>query len=364
MPDLTDTSENIVIGDRKIPTEIREIDIFELNYYPQNPRMNYVLSKYGDSLDQTKIEENLWRLDSTKVLADDIRKNGGLMEEVFVMGNQVIEGNRRLCAYRYIYRDSPAEQKENWRKIRAKVILSKISDEDLFLLLGNLHIKGKAPWDPYEKASYIYRMINENRMDIDYVAAIVGMTASAIKIQLKAYELMRDGYLPKLTELAGLDEKEQLKKFSIFEEYFKSSELQSIARENPEILSNEKFINWVLEERIRSAAYDVKKDLAEILKSKPARKEFLQSTPEDAVQAAKEKLYADRPETGDSFFKKIDEITEFIRNTKVLEIKERIKGNPRMVSLIHKFHSETEKFYRNLDIKDPNKEYIQRLRKK
>lgn len=50
-----------------------------------------------------------------------------------------------------------------------------------------------------------------------------------------------------------------------------------IERESPQVLSKEKFIGWVLEGRIHSAAYDVRKDLPNILKCKPARKVFVSS---------------------------------------------------------------------------------------
>lgn len=358
----TQSTETMMVGNKAIPIKIAEIDIFDLDYYPQNPRINYVLSKMGEGLDQKTIEESLWKLDSTKELAEDIRKNGGLIEEVLVMGNQVVEGNSRLCAYRHLYKNTPDEQKAKWKRIRAKVILTQIDSQDLFLLLGKLHIKGKTEWDPYEKASYIYKMMEENGMTIDEVGQIVGMSPSTIRTQIKAYELMKDGYLPKLSRLA--DEKAELKKFSIFEEYFKSSDLQNLTREQPDVLSDEKFIAWVLDQRVRSAAYDVKKDLPNILKSKRARKVFLQSPPEDAIQAAKDVVFADRPETADSFFAKLKQMTDFLKNTPPLRVKEKIEGNSRKIDLIKQFHSEVNKFYKNLELDDPNKEYIERLRQK
>jgi hypothetical protein len=353
----------LTVGNKKVPVEIKEVDIFDLSYYTQNPRINYAMGMSDDPSDQNKIEEALWKMESTRRLTEEIRSNGGLMEEVWVLKGQVIEGNRRLCAIRHIYKSSPPEQQGNWKRIRAKVLLADLDEKGVFLILGNLHIKGKVPWDPYEKASYIHKMISENQMDMVAVSNIVGMSQGEIKNQLKAYELMRDAYLPKLNEFQKLDEPGQLKKFSIFQEYFNGSDLQNIAREHPEILSDEKFVNWVLEERIKSAAYDVKKDLPKILNSKKARKVFVESPKEDAIQAAKEALYEDRPETGDTFLGKIKKMTDYVKNLKVLEIREKVKDTPRAQDLIKNFHTEVEKFYRDLGIRDPNKEYIKRLRK-
>ena len=123
-------------------------------------------------------------------------------------------------------------------------------------------------------------------------------------------------------------------------------------------------MNWVLEERVRSAAYDVKKDLSDILKSKKARKVFVESPKEDAVRAAKETLYEDRPETADSFLGKIKKMTDYMRNLEVFKIRKKVKDNPRSQDLIKNFHSVVNKFYKDLEIQDPNKEYIKRLRKK
>lgn len=349
----------ISIGGRDVHAETKEIDISRLRYYPDNPRINYILSKLGKDLDQEKIEEALWKLDSTKLLAEDIRKNGGLIDEIWAMGDYVIEGNRRLCAYRHIYRDSSAEERPKWQKIRTKILSERLNPKELFSFLGKLHIQGKQPWDPYEKASYIYRTINENQMLIQEVSEIVGMDPSAIKIQIKAYELMKNKFLPSLTELA--DEKTELKKFSIFEEYFKSADLQEMAQKNPEILDSEKFVSWVREGRIRSAAYDVKKDLYAILKSKPARKVFLASPPEDAIAAAKETAHIDRPESADSFLKQIKKITNVLRNTQIMKLQEKIKENPRVGSIIRKFHSEVQRFYHNLGLENPNKNYFKKL---
>lgn len=339
------STEFMTIGNKRIPVHMEEIDIFDLDYYPQNPRINYVLSQQGGCLDQKTIEKNLWALDSTKELAEDIRRNGGLIEEVLVLDGQVVEGNTRLCAYRHLYRNAPDGQKEKWSKIRAKRLLEKINTKDLFLLLGKLHIQGKTQWDPYEKASYIYKMSDENGMSLKEISNIVGMNESSIKNQIVAYELMRDEYLPKITKLDDKDM--EIKKFSIFLEYCRSADLQRIKNKTPHILSNEKFIEWVLEGRIRSAAYDVRKDLANILKCKAARKRFSEEEPVDAIPIAKEILALDRPETGDTFFEKLNQMTKFISKAQVIKIKEQVSESPRMRNMIEKFRREVNKFCRN-----------------
>lgn len=67
------------------------------------------------------------------------QENGGLIEEVLVLGNQVIEGNTRLCAYRNLYKQAPEGQKSKWSKIRAKRLLEEIDVKDLFLIRQTSH---------------------------------------------------------------------------------------------------------------------------------------------------------------------------------------------------------------------------------
>lgn len=57
--DNNNNEEFMVIGNKRIPIHIEEIDIFQLDYYPENPRINFVLSKYGERLDQNIIEQSL-----------------------------------------------------------------------------------------------------------------------------------------------------------------------------------------------------------------------------------------------------------------------------------------------------------------
>lgn len=354
--------ESIAIDNRNIPTRIENLDIFSLNYYPENPRINFILSKFGDGLNQDDIEKNLWD-EETQKLALEIRSNGGLLEDIIVMDNLVLEGNRRLCAYRHLYRGATEEQKELWKTIRAKVLLEQINVTEVFSLLSNMHIKGKIEWDPYEQASYIFKIMQTGTLTLDQLSQKVGASQSKIKLQLKAYELMRDNYLPRVFKLGVVTEKEALSKFSNFIEYYTNSELQEFANEHPEVLNDDKFVEWVTEERIRSAAYHVRKDLPDILKDKPARKVFLESLPEDAIDAAKETLYKDRPETGDRFFEALKKMTESLKKAPTLKIQDKINENPRLQYIINQFYSEAKNFYNNLH-HDPNEEFIEKLPQK
>jgi len=101
--DTINKIENIVIDNKKIQTQIKELNIFEISYFLENPRINYMMGKVNTDISQDDIDKNLWRLESVKKLYEDIERNGGLLEEIIVVDGKVVEGNSRLCAYRHLF---------------------------------------------------------------------------------------------------------------------------------------------------------------------------------------------------------------------------------------------------------------------
>ena len=90
-------NEIAVIG-QKIQTSIDEIDIFKLNYWKDNPRVNAIINqKYKDkNITDKDIERELWEKDSVKDLYKEIERHGGLIDEILVKGNTVLEGNSKI----------------------------------------------------------------------------------------------------------------------------------------------------------------------------------------------------------------------------------------------------------------------------
>src|SRR5450830_628533 len=90
-----------------------DIDIFELQYWKENPRVNAIIKqKYkGNNISEEEIEKELWEKESVKELYKEIERHGGLIDEILVKGNIVLEGNSRLCAYRHLHLN--AEKKKN-----------------------------------------------------------------------------------------------------------------------------------------------------------------------------------------------------------------------------------------------------------
>ena len=71
--------ENLITIDcDNIPCNIELRDIFELQYYMENPRIHFIISSLGENVTQEDIEKEMWGVDSTKKLFKDIKRNDGL----------------------------------------------------------------------------------------------------------------------------------------------------------------------------------------------------------------------------------------------------------------------------------------------
>jgi hypothetical protein len=339
------SSGNIVIGNRILNYEIEDLDIFSVDYYFDNPRINYIISKYpSEKINNELIEQTLLTKESTRELIHSIKENGGLIEPILVLSGRVIEGNTRLCAYRTLFSQASDEK---WKYIKAQVFKDHVSSKEIFTILSNYHIKGKTPWDPYEKAACINKMLEQGQ-ELDEIAKAVGSNKAKVQSMLKAYKAMREKYLSKFDDdkQQTIKSTEEIKKYSYFEALYVNKNLAERAEQTPEFL--EEFADWVSEGRIPKAQ-DVR-ELHNILDNKKARNKFLGSPTEIAYEEAKESLYWNKPDKVDGFYKKIDQFRELIRETNVNKIKEEVSNNPNMKNVIQLCYKDLRRFCKDIEL--------------
>ena len=140
----------IVVNGQKIQTDLDEIDIFKLKYWKENPRVNALIKQnFGDKdVSDKDIEKLLWdKVDSVKDLYTDIKKHGGLIDEILIKGDTVLEGNSRLCAFRKLYEKAEQQNDEKemlkWSYIRARILPDDISYDVIFsgnIQIGRAHV--------------------------------------------------------------------------------------------------------------------------------------------------------------------------------------------------------------------------------
>ena len=103
-------SETMKINNNDLAVTIKEMPVISLKFFVDNPRVFSVLRNAGDdNPTQDEIFNILKKLDHVKQLYQDIKRHGGLIEEVIVRNGdfQVLEGNSRLAAYKNAFSRRP-----------------------------------------------------------------------------------------------------------------------------------------------------------------------------------------------------------------------------------------------------------------
>ncbi len=183
-----ETTQKIVrIDGTDIHAEEKDVNQAELLFYTENPRIKTIVdTSLGDSPSQEDIEKLMKGMEHVKKLRQSIIAHDGLMDPIIVKDNIVLEGNSRLAAYRLL----AASDAVKWGYIRAIVLPSDVTEQNIFSMLGTLHIIGKTPWQPFEQAGYLYRHIRQSRKSIEGIAAELGISATDAKRYVQVYQLM------------------------------------------------------------------------------------------------------------------------------------------------------------------------------
>lgn len=148
---------------------------------------------FDDMLDEQQqqiIYERLLKESSVKKLIPDIRRNGGLIEPILVRIDrlQVIEGNSRLAAYRYLY---GKYEDEKWSNIPCRLV-SRLTDDQQAALLHSIHVKGKTQWTRYEKAHFTYLQHKIKGKKIEEVAKLFSISKSKAYEDVRIIQSMKD----------------------------------------------------------------------------------------------------------------------------------------------------------------------------
>ncbi len=335
--------DTIIVKGREISYEIKDVDIYSLEYYKENPRINYIVSKHSpDKVTQEFIELELLKLDSVRERIHDLRENKGLLDEVYVLGNKVVEGNTRLCAFRRLYKQT---NDSRWKFIKARILQDDVTDDELFYILSIFHIKGKTEWDAYEKAAYIYKMIKVLNKNPEEIGKQLGKHRKTVEAMLSAYEVMSKKYLAFIPETELVNGvRDQLKKYSYFEAFFLQKDLVQKSKETPAFV--DEFVEWVKEDRFKRA--QEVRELPKILGNKKACNTFYEAEAEDAFDDAIRILHEHRPDKVDGFYKKVREFRDLIKEVEALKIKAEIEENKNKKAELQQCYKDLKRFCKEI----------------
>lgn len=240
-------ADTITIRGKDIPVRTGEIEQSRLKFYVENPRIYSIVRADNAEPSQEDIQDKLQSMDHVKTLIQDIKENGGLMDAVIVKDGtfEVLEGNSRLAAYRWLFEKDPIK----WGRMRCTLLPKDIHDDDVFALLGQYHIKGKKDWAPYEQAGFLYRRHKNQGVKMSDLGKELGIGRKRVGQLIETYEFMIQ------------HNETDIKHWSYYEEFIKSNRLKKIRDKFPDF--DKKFTDKVKSGEI-GRAVDVRDKLQKI----------------------------------------------------------------------------------------------------
>lgn len=181
----------ITIGQNQYEVKEQEMLQQEILFWVENPRVYSVLREDGnENPSQAEIEALMRKTENVKELRIQIEQNGGLIEPLTVVlrGNDYIavEGNSRLAAYRILAETNP----KKWAKLPVNILPETITDTELFIYVGTIHLVKKKDWSVFEQAAYVYRQKMLQKCPDSTLAKQVGLAPATVKKYIEVYTFM------------------------------------------------------------------------------------------------------------------------------------------------------------------------------
>ena len=299
--EITLDQKRVIVRSADLPLDVVKLD-------PRNPRIANTarVNNFGNSDEQQQgLTELLWSDPDVRALYQSVRQNKGLVERIIVRADgTVAEGNCRTVVYKKLARAAPGDS--TWQRIPARILPAEISERQLAVLLGELHVGGKNKWSAFEKAGHIYELFETHGLTQDEIAKLLKTSKTAVNHSTRAFSAMKDRYLPKFGGVGAVH------RFTHFLELFKQPDLRDWVTAEDKALSE--FADWVGSGRLPKAA-DVR-ELVDVVKSPPALAAFRQA----GFEGARSVLELDQPELASELFKQMVEMTNALEAARLPDI--------------------------------------------
>lgn len=317
------SKQTIRVGNKDFELERTRVPLEFLRLDPDNQRLSYLLRRKGGHAAEADLQTLLWEMDPVKDLYNSIYQNGGLISDLIVRRDGlVVEGNCRTVCLRELNKRYPADPR--WQQIYVQKLPESASDEQLTMLIGELHIAGKIEWRAFEQAEYVWKMNALFGKTYDFLASHLRWSRSKVMQKIAAYEETK-AYMEETGDTDGIN------RFSHFEEFMKKKELREKREDDPTFMA--RFREWVKDGRFPDAK-DVR-NLPEILEADKA----LEAFEDGGAPAAKLVLHEKNPSLASSFWATIDRAIDELRIVPLLEIEDLRKGHQAKVGKLRELHS-------------------------
>ena len=319
----------IVIPGRNIPYTRGAVSVDECVLDPQNPRIQFLVGQRAGAVNERDLDELIWEKDAVKALGQSILQNGGVYEAVIVQRRDqkflVREGNCRTVACRHLLDQHPNDGR--FKMVPAMIFDVDLTEEDLAILLADMHVRGKIRWDAYEQAKHVSDLFNVYGKTYEWLSNHLRLSKGKIKELLDAYQATAE-YLSLHPAAVNV------KKFAVFHEVMKRKELRERFKEDARF--KQSFHKWVSEERINDSKQV--RDLPIILANSEAVKALEQAGFEDAQKVL---VREDTSLQSDAFFA-IKQATEKIKTLPADDIQDLKAGNPQKIIMMRSLYRALE----------------------
>jgi hypothetical protein len=223
-------NDAIIINEKSVPFSRGAVAVSDCELDVRNPRIQYLIGQRAGVLSQSEVDELIWEKDAVKALAQSIIQNGGVYEPVIVQreGNKlkVREGNCRLVGSRHLLEQYPNDRR--FMTMPAMIFDVDLTEEDLAILLADMHVAGKIRWDAYEQAKHVHDLFNVYGKTYDWLSNHLRLSKSKINELLSAYRATNE-FLS--THPAPVN----VRKFSLFHELMRKKELRQRYADDPSL---------------------------------------------------------------------------------------------------------------------------------
>jgi hypothetical protein len=313
-----------IIQGKQVPFIATRLRIDQVELDPLNPRVQYLIGQSGGKATQSQLDAMIWEKDQVKALSQSIFQNGGVREPIIVQPKKgdperyiVREGNCRLVCNHHLADQYPGDERFSF--ILAHIYEHHLTEEDLAVLLADLHVAKKISWDAYEQAKYIHDLNTVYGKPYDWLSNHLRLSKSKISENLAAYKATTD-YLQAHPGPANI------KKFSFFQELIKKRELRE--RYDESMAFRQKFYGWLDDEKITDNKQV--RLLPDILSNTEAAK----ALDVDGYDAAARVLISNDPSRGSDLFHAVKTATEALQVAPATDIQDLKAGNPQKLIML------------------------------
>jgi ParB-like nuclease domain. len=313
-------AEHIRIQDRDVPFERTRIGVDQLTLDPTNPRIQYLIGRQPDPVTDDRLDQILWAKDQVKALAQSIKQNGGVYDPIIVQKHDgrylVREGNSRTVATRHVAAQHPGD--DRFSTVPAMVFDEKLTDDDLAVLLADMHVTGKIRWDAYEQAKHVSTLYDDYGKTYDWLATHLRLSKSRITQELKAYKWTTD-------YLEDNPDPKNLEKFAFFHELARKKELAE--RYTDDLDFQQQLKRWLKEGKLTDSKQVRRLD--SILANEQATKVL----GEDGHDAAARVLIREDPSLGSDLYDSVKRATDKLTKAPIDEVQDLARNKQKLLML-------------------------------